>query len=260
LSDPLGRVVSEAAEMGSFAGRTVIRIPGSLRYSAEILRQVGILVAGSGLVICFMMFVIGTMCGTEAIYTLRGYGATAYAGSFTYLCGTREMAPYMLCYMLAAKVGTGWAAELGSARISEEIDALEVQGIDPIKFLVTTKLVAAWLFIPFVFLIGLSLTDLGSYFVIIVQLKALSPGGWGLVQWGLQSPTVIVEVVVKACFMGTVVVIAALFYGYRASGGPVGVGQATARSMIFNMVVVNITATMMTMLFWGVSAKLPIGG
>jgi phospholipid/cholesterol/gamma-HCH transport system permease protein len=60
--------------------------------------------------------------------------------------------------------------------------------------------------------------------------------------------------------MGFVTLLAALYYGYRTTGGPVGVGTSTARSMVFNMIVVNITGTMMTMLFWGISAKLPIGG
>jgi len=74
---------------------------------------------------------------------------------FTSYCGLREMAPYMWAYILAAKVGCGLVAELGSMRIAEEIDAMEVMGVDSMVYLVGARIVAAWLAMPFLFLVGL---------------------------------------------------------------------------------------------------------
>jgi phospholipid/cholesterol/gamma-HCH transport system permease protein len=258
--NPVRRVLHIAGDLGAFSMRAIFEVPRSFRYTSEILRQVGILIAGSALVIWFMTLIIGTMCATEAVYTLRGYGATAYAGSFTVLCGTREMLPYMFCYILAAKVGAGWVAEIGSMRTNEEIDALEANGINPMRFLIGTRLAAAWLALPFLIMVGLGFTNLGHFIVVVVQLGDISQGGWELVHWALQSPLDILYVLIKTMFMATVILLVSMYYGWTASGGPVGVGNATANSMIFNMVVVNITATAMTMIFWGLDARLPIGG
>ena len=100
------------------------------RYFGEALRQAGVLILSSTLVIWGLTFIIGLQCGIEAAYFNRATGAPAYAGVFAAWCDLRELIPYAFGYMMAAKVGTGIVAELGSMRISDEIDALEVMGIE----------------------------------------------------------------------------------------------------------------------------------
>jgi phospholipid/cholesterol/gamma-HCH transport system permease protein len=123
-----------------------------LRFFGETLRQAGILIVSSTLVIWGLVFIIGLQCGIEGAYFTRGQGAPAYAGVFSAWCDLRELVPYAFGYMMAAKVGTGIVAELGSMRISDEIDALEVMGISGITFLCATRLMAAWLVLPFVYI------------------------------------------------------------------------------------------------------------
>src|SRR5580693_9781257 len=95
------------------------------RFFGEALRQSGILIVGSTLVIWGLVFITGLgTCGIEGAYFLESQGAPAYAGVFTALCDLREAVPYAFGYMMSAKVGTGIVAELGAMRISEEIDAL----------------------------------------------------------------------------------------------------------------------------------------
>ena len=105
-----------------------------LRFSGEALRQAGILMVSSTLVIWGLVFIVGLQCGIEGAYLLRAQGAPQYAGVFSAWCDLRELTPLVFGYMMAAKVGTGIVAELGSMRISEEIDALEVMGISGITF------------------------------------------------------------------------------------------------------------------------------
>ena len=90
---------------------------------------------------------LGT-CGIEGAYFTQSQGAPPYAGVFAAWCDLREAVPYAFGYMMAAKVGTGIVAELGAMRISEEIDALEVMGIDSMMFLCATRLLASWLVLP----------------------------------------------------------------------------------------------------------------
>src|SRR5204863_56584 len=118
----------------------------------EVLRQAGILILGSTLVIWGLAFILGLQCGIEGAYFSRSVGAPANAGVFSAWCDLREIIPYAFGYMMAAKVGTGLVAEIGAMRISDEIDALEVMGISSITFLCATRLLAAWMVLPFMYI------------------------------------------------------------------------------------------------------------
>ena len=102
-------------------------------FFGEALRQAGILILGSALVIWGLAFILGLQCGIEGAYFSRSTGAPAYAGVFSAWCDLREIMPYAFGYMMSAKVGTGLVAEIGAMRISDEIDALEVMGINSLR-------------------------------------------------------------------------------------------------------------------------------
>ena len=246
-------------ELTRFSVAALRAIPGLRLHPTEVFRQAGILILSSGLIIFLMMFVIGAQCGIEGSYTLKQLGAPLYSGIFTAWCGLREMGPYMWGYILAAKVGCGLVAELGSMRISEEIDAVEVMGIDSMSYLVATRVVAAWIAMPFLYVIGLVLMFLAEKLVVVDQLASVSPGGYSFIFWLYQSPEDLLFSLIKIMAMGTVIVFVGCFFGYNASGGPVGVGRATARSMILNMVLIHIIGLLGTQLFWGLSPNAPIG-
>ena len=115
-----------------------------LRFLGEALRQAGILILGSAVVIWGLAFILGLQCGIEGAYFSRSVGAPANAGTFAAWCDLREIMPYAFGYMMSAKVGTGLVAEIGAMRISDEIDALEVMGISSLTFLCATRLLGAW--------------------------------------------------------------------------------------------------------------------
>jgi phospholipid/cholesterol/gamma-HCH transport system permease protein len=230
------------------------------RYFGEGLRQAGVLILSSTLVIWGLTFIIGLQCGIEAAYFNRSTGAPAYAGVFAAWCDLRELIPYAFGYMMAAKVGTGIVAELGSMRISDEIDALEVMGISSMTFLCATRLLAAWMVLPFVYLAGIGAGFLASYLAVVQQIGEVSSGGYSLIFWMFQNPPDLLYSVIKGMAMATVIVLVGCYYGYTASGGPVGVGTATAKSMVLNIVLVHIIGMLGTQIFWGANPRAPIGG
>lgn len=230
------------------------------RFFGEALRQAGILILGSTMVIWGMVFILGLQCGIEGAYFNRSVGAPAYAGVFAAWCDLREMVPYMFGYIMSAKVGTGIVAELGAMRISDEIDALEVMGVPPITFLAATRILAAWMVLPFVYLASIGAGFFASWLAVVKQIGEVSSGGYFLIFWMFQNPPDLLYSVIKGMTMATVIVAVGCYYGYSASGGPVGVGQATAKSMILNMVMVHIIGMMGTQLFWGANPRAPIGG
>ncbi len=260
LRGPVHAMLKEAADIGTFTGRAFMELGGVWRYSAEILRQCGILVAGSAAIICFMTFLMGTTCGTEANYVLRGYGASTYSGVFTSYCAIREMIPYMWGYILAAKVGCGLCAEIGSMRIQDEIDAMESMGLNPMRYIVATRLVAGWITFPLILVVAVAAHFLGNFLVIVVQIGEVSQGGWENVHWTFSTPKDFVFLFIKIMVTSTVIMLLGMFYGYRTSGGPVGVGNSTAKSMILNLILLHVLGAGMTMLFWGLKPNAPVGG
>ncbi|HEX2435545.1 MAG TPA: ABC transporter permease [Solirubrobacterales bacterium] len=231
-----------------------------LQFFGEALRQAGILILGSTMVIWGLVFVLGLSCGIEGAYLLRAQGAPSYAGVFSAWCDLREIAPYAFGYMLSAKVGTGIVAELGAMRISDEIDALEVMGVPPVTFLAATRLLAAWIVFPFMYLAAIGVMYLASYIAVVEQIGDTSAGGYFLVFWMFQNPPDLLFSLVKGMVMATAIVLVGCYYGYTASGGPVGVGTATAKSMVLNIVLVHIIGMMGTLVFWGANPRAPIGG
>ncbi|HEY6691842.1 MAG TPA: ABC transporter permease [Solirubrobacteraceae bacterium] len=230
------------------------------RFFGEALRQAGLLILSSTLVIWGLIFIIGLQCGIEGAYFNRSVGAPAYAGVFAAWCDLRELVPYAFGYMMAAKVGTGIVAELGSMRISDEIDALEVMGISSMTFLCATRLLAAWMVLPFMYLAGIGAGFFASYLAVVQQIGEVSSGGYSLVFWMFQNPPDLLYSVIKGMAMATVIVVVGCYYGYTASGGPVGVGTATAKSMVLNIVLVHLIGMLGTQLFWGANPRAPIGG
>lgn len=257
---PIIKGLSAVGDIGEFAGRAIIETTRVGRYFSEVLRQCGILITGSALIIVGMVMVVGSECGLLTVYLLRPIGASGFAGFTTALCGLREMWPYMFGYVFAAKVGCGLVAEVGSMRITEELDALGVMGIDPMRYIVATRLLAVWMTVPFIYALAMVFGTLGSYFVIVTLFNAVSLGQWISLHFASQTLQDNMFSLIKVMTFATLITIVGLYYGYRARNGPVGVGTATARSMVVNLVLIHVLGGALTAVFWGTSPKTVIGG
>ncbi len=251
-------VLETAGDITRFSFEAIRTIPKLRLYPSEVFRQAAILIVSSGFIVWLMEFVIGLQCGLEGNYTLKQIGAPVYSAIFSAWCAIREMAPYMWGYILAAKVGCGLVAEIGSMRISEEIDALEVIGVRPMAYVVATRIVGAWIALPFLYIVGLGVMYFAEWLVVVKQLGEVSNGGYLLLFWLFQNPTDFFYSLLKIMAMGTAIVFVGCYYGYKARGGPVGVGWNTAKSMMLNMVLVHVIGMFGTQLFWGLSPNAPI--
>ena len=259
------RTTNSLGSMGhvlEFCGRVVIGVlSGRVRlFIGEALRQAALLITGSMLIVLGLVFVLGLECGIEGAYGAKAVGAVSAAGVITSLCDLREVIPYAFGYMMAAKVGTGIVAEIGSMRISDEIDALEVMGLDSVLYLGATRLLGTWLVLPFIYAIAVFAGFVASYLSVVVQLSQVSSGGYLRLFWQFQSPTDFLYSGIKGMVMATVIVLVGCYYGYYTAGGPVGVGRATARSMVVNITAIHAIGLVTTQLFWGADPRAPIGG
>src|ERR1700760_3737950 len=214
VTPPKGWVESfgEIVKFGSQMVRDVATLR-VLRFFGEALRQAGMLIVSSTIVIWGLVFTIGLECGIEGAYFTYGQGVPAYSGVFAAWCDLRELVPLVFGYMMAAKVGTGIVAELGSMRISDEIDALEVMGVSSMTFLCATRLLASWMVLPFVYLAGIGAGFLASYLAVVQQIGEVSSGGYSLIFWMFPNPPGLLYSLIKAMVMATAIVLVGCYYG-----------------------------------------------
>jgi phospholipid/cholesterol/gamma-HCH transport system permease protein len=182
--------IGSLGDIARFSARVVLEVLDGrvLRFFGEALRQAGILILGSAIVIWGLAFILGLQCGIEGAYFSRSVGAPANAGTFAAWCDLREIMPYAFGYMMSAKVGTGLVAEIGAMRISDEIDALEVMGISSITFLCATRLLGAWLVLPAVYVGAVGAGFFASYLAVVQQIGEVSSGGYFVIFWMFQNP------------------------------------------------------------------------
>jgi phospholipid/cholesterol/gamma-HCH transport system permease protein len=256
---PFAGTCRTMGEIAWFGAQVLREMPMALAlYPSEVARQAGVLVRSNSLIIWFMMFALGAEGGLQGHYILEQVGASGYVGVFNALVDVKTNAASSWGWMLAAKVGCGYVAELGAMRISEEVDALDVMGMRSRAYLVGARLWAMWITGPFLFLSGLGLMYVGSWLVSQPMLQTTSPGAYSDVFWSFQTPSDVVNATVWSMFLATLVVIVGCFYGYHASGGPVGVGKSTAKSMVVNMVLIGVLGVITYQLLFGADIQMPI--
>lgn len=251
--DSLGRQLA-------FWGRAYGFVPYSVsRYKKEILNHLGgfsfgmgglALVGGTAVVIVFMVGAASGEIGVQGYTVLNNIGIESLLGFFAAYMNTRVVAPFMSCLALVVTVGAGITAELGSRRISEEIDALEVMAVRPIPFLVTTRIIAALLAATPLYTVGLFISY-GSSKLVAVFVYGASAGGYDHYFTTFLDPNDIISSWYQVLGASVVIVSIHCFYGFHASGGPAGVGQAVGRSVRLALVMVFFTLFALQVAFQG---------
>ncbi|MBO2447592.1 ABC transporter permease [Actinomadura barringtoniae] len=232
-----------------------------LRHVSDIVVGVGATVVGGGMifVIFTMAFFVGTEIGLQGYTGLQSIGAQSFMGIVGSFANVREITPVIAATALAAQCGSAFTAELGAMRISEEIDALEVMGIRSFTYLICTRVVAALIALIPLYLIAL----FASFFatkLISTQFFDLAPGVYDY-YFRLYLPTIdLVYSSIKVAVFAFAVIVIHCFYGYYATGGPVGVGRAAGRAIRLSIIVIVSLNLLLSYLFWGSGATVRLTG
>lgn len=262
-SRPL-RAFEDFADQMRFWGESLAAMPYSLKWwRSVIIPQISDIVVGAGgfIVAGGMLFVIGslafftgTQVGLEGVAGLEQIGAQAYIGLISSWANVREITPLIAGIALAAKIGAGFTAELGAMRISEEIDALEVIGVRPIPFLVSTRMWAA--LIPTIPLYLLALfSAFAATRLIVTGFFTVSPGAYDT-RLDLFLPFIdIVYSLIKAVVFTVVVILIHTYYGFYAAGGPAGVGVAVGRAIRASITIVVVLNMVLSLAFWAAGGE-----
>ncbi len=238
------------------------------RYLTEVGRLLTEVAFGSGAltliggtvgVMIGMTLFTGTVVGLQGYAALNQIGAEALTGFISAYFNTREIAPLVAGLALSATVGAGFTAQLGSMRINEEVDALEGMGIPSLPYLVTTRIIAGAVALFPLYAIGL----VSSYFasrLVTVSFEGQSAGTYDHYFGQFLSPVDVLWSFAKVLIFAVVVILVHCYYGYRASGGPAGVGVAVGRAVRTSIVAINIVDFLMSLAIWGATTTVRVAG
>jgi phospholipid/cholesterol/gamma-HCH transport system permease protein len=268
VNAPVG-LLDNLGEQMSIYLRALAWTPRTLRrYKREVLRLLGEVVFGSGSlaviggtvgVISVMCFFTGTEVGLQGYASLSQLGVSSYTGFITAFFNTREIAPVVAGLALSATVGCGFTAQLGAMRISEEIDALEVMAVPSLPFLVTTRIIAGFVAVIPLYIIGLLASYLSSYLIVVYYFQD-SAGTYSHYFHLFLPPQDVVFSFLKVLIFAVIVILTHCYYGYTASGGPAGVGVAVGKAVRTAIVALNIVDFFLSFAIWGSNTSVRLAG
>jgi phospholipid/cholesterol/gamma-HCH transport system permease protein len=200
-------------------------------------------------IVGMISFLIGVIIALQASYTLSQWGANRYIADLVAVSALRELAPLMTAILIAGRCGSAITAEIGTMMVNEEIDALEVMGVHPVKYLVAPKFVAMVTAVPCVTALAMFIMILGgwasSVFVVGVETEV----------YLIQTVGAIVEKdlftgMVKSVFYGVVICWVGVFRGFQVTGGAEGVGRQTTASVVTSIFLIIVVDLVFTVLFY----------
>ncbi|WP_327091283.1 ABC transporter permease [Nonomuraea sp. NBC_01738] len=266
------RLLNWLDELGDQFGvyiRALLWIPTVLRrYFKEVLRLLSEVAFGSGGlaviggtigVMVAMTLFTGLVVGLQGYAALDQIGTASFTGFVSAYFNTREIAPIVSGLALSATIGAGFTAQLGAMRINEEVDALEGMGIPSLPYLVSTRIVAGTAAIIPLYGIGLIFSYLSSRMVTI-WVNGQSEGTYDHYFGVFLSPTDVLLSFLKVLIFSVMVILAHCYYGYRASGGPAGVGVAVGRAVRASIVLISVTDFFLSLAIWGATTTVKITG
>ena len=225
-----------------------------LRLIAEIGMGTGAMavVGGSTAIVGFVTLSGGSLIAVQGFSSLGNLGVEAFTGFFAALANVRVVAPLVAGVALAATVGAGATAELGAMRISEEIDALEVMAIKSISYLVSTRIVAGLLVIVPLYGLAIVMSFLAGQ-VVTTLFYGQSLGTYEHYFRTFLRPSDVMFSFMQAVVMALIVMVNHCYFGYYASGGPVGVGEAVGKSMRASLVAIVLAVLLASLALYGVN-------
>jgi phospholipid/cholesterol/gamma-HCH transport system permease protein len=212
-----------------------------------------LLVLGSSVGVIFAMSgAVGFEVGIQGFQGLHIIGLAPLSGYLSAYANTREIAPLIAAVAMASQLGCKYTAQLGAMRINDEIDALDVLGIPPQPYLVTTRMLAAAIAVIPLYLVGLFAAYFGTQVTMTIFFHQ-SIGTYQHYFHAFLQPSDVLFSVLKVVVFAVVVIPLHCYYGFYASGGAEGVGRAAGRAIRASSVCIALLDMLMTVFFWGLS-------
>lgn len=219
-------------------------------YFAETIKQVYSVGVRSLVLTSTVAISVGLVLAMYTIVTLQMFGAVNYVAVIIGLAMVKELGPVLTALMVGGRAGSGISAELGSMKVTRQIDALTVSAVNPMRFLVVTRVLACMLALPLLTIIADILGVLGGLIVGATQAN-ISPRLYLSFTFKYVGLTDIIPGLMKTVFFGMIIGTIASYYGFRTTGGTEGVGNSTKASVVTTSLLIMISDVILTrILIW----------
>ena len=210
----------------------LVRPPFRWRNYLTAMDFVGV---GSLGIVALVASFTGAAFSLQTVYTFKMFQAEAYIGVTVALSLSRELAPVLTALMVTARAGSAMATELGSMRITEQIDALHTMAVSPVQYLVTPRIMAGLVMVPLLTMVFNLIGIMGAAFVAVSIMGVDEGPFWHHIYWFIDARDVL-EGLIKATVFGLVFSTISCYQGFFADGGAAGVGRATTRAVVWSSV------------------------
>jgi phospholipid/cholesterol/gamma-HCH transport system permease protein len=242
---PIAKFLDVLGSHVLLAVRALVWLPRRPARPANYLEAAEYIGFGSLPIVLLVGAFTGMVMTLQSVFAFRQFSLEHMAGGITGKALALELAPVLTALMLAGRAGAGIATEIGTMRISEQIDALESMAVNPTQFLVLPRLVAGAFMGPILTLLFLLIGMAGSYLVAVLG-QGVDHGQFIANVKSLVTTTDVTQGLMKAVVFGFLVVLIGCYQGYNASGGGRGVGIGTTRAVVIASVTVLITDYFLT--------------
>jgi len=236
---------SEIGLVAQFFARICIAATRPRYRPRLILEQMEFVGVGSMFIILLTGIFTGAVFTLQSVQALERVGMESMVGSMVLLAVARELSPVLTSLMVTGRVGSAFATELGTMRVTEQLDAMEVMAVDPVKYLVVPRVIASAIMVPTLSLIFNGVAFIGSY-IVAVGVLGIDEGAFtARIQWNL-DPFDFTHGLYKSIFFGIVIALVGCYKGYHAKGGARGVGMATTQAVVIGSISIFVLDYILT--------------
>jgi phospholipid/cholesterol/gamma-HCH transport system permease protein len=248
LLDLLKEPVLAVQEFFFLTGRALRNIFRSPHYADDIALQMDTIGVGSLAIAAITGFFAGAVMALQMSRALATYGQVGRTGTLVSLTLVRELGPVLTALMVAGRNASGIASELGSMKVTEQIDAMRALGTDPVQKLVTPRLIATAVMLPLLTIISNFVGMFGG-FIIAFYFLGLTPKQYWTTVWQALVWNDVVQGLLKPLVFAVVISLIGCYYGLRTTGGTQGVGRSTTQAVVAATVLIFILDLLITKIF-----------
>jgi len=230
------------------SGRAVANIVRRPHYNADIFQQMDIIGVGSLPITSMVGWFSGIVMALQMARALTTYGAESRVGEIVSITLVREMGPVLTSLLVAGRNARGMASELGSMKVTEQIDAMRALGTDPVQKLITPRLIASAFMVPLLTIIADFIGMIGGFLIASTQLGITSSEYWTSA-WQILEYNDIAQGLIKPFAFAVIIALVGCFYGIRTTGGTQGVGRATTNAVVWSSLWIIVVNTLITQVF-----------
>lgn len=229
-------------------GRALKNVVRKPHYWNDVLMQMDIIGVGSLPIVCLIGGFSGIVMALQMSNAISSYGAASQTGTFVSITLVRELGPVLTALLVAGRNASGIASEIGSMKVTEQIDAMRALGTDPIQKLITPRMLALAVVLPLLTVIADFVGLCGGYLIASLQLNISAPQYWNGAQQALKFKD-LGQGLTKPFLFAFVIALVGCFYGMRTYGGTQGVGRSTTQAVVVASVWVFIIDVLLTQIF-----------